>query len=310
MGISSLAQETMCYMGQHLVFADAEEVINSLTGAGFNAKQIERVCHIYGQCIEDADNSAIEKGDYREYGADRADGLHYVQVDGAMYLTREDGWRESKLGRIFRPADIVQASPKRRQLTGSTYVTHMGEHVDFIKKMDHHLENLNSLVFIADGARWIWKWADQYYPESTQIVDFYHAKEHLCDFAKLYFRDDGERGTWIGRMSQMMISNGIGPVMGEIEKLPEQRRTTGKRNGLLNYYRRNRERMQYHEYLKKGLLIGSGAIESAHRDVMQQRLKLSGQRWTRDGFQQVAQLRVVHKSGEWHKIRELLQKAA
>jgi len=58
-GISSLAQETMCYIGQHLVFSDSEEVINNLTGAGVNAKQIERVCHKYGQWIEDQDTAVI-----------------------------------------------------------------------------------------------------------------------------------------------------------------------------------------------------------------------------------------------------------
>jgi len=68
--------------------------------------------------------------------------------------------------------------------------------------------------------------------------------------------------------------------------------------------------MQYHQYLEKGLLIGSGAIESAHKDVLQQRLKLSGQRWTMKGFQQMAQLRVVYKSKQEHRIKQLCQNAA
>ncbi|WP_199185036.1 hypothetical protein, partial [Aquimarina sp. I32.4] len=100
MGISSLAQETMCYMGQYLVFSEAEDVINNLTGAGVNAKQIERVCHKYGQWIEDADNAVIKNLVYKEYESGKADELHYVSVDGAMYLTREESWKESKLGRL------------------------------------------------------------------------------------------------------------------------------------------------------------------------------------------------------------------
>ncbi|MEW7277485.1 hypothetical protein ABW636_02690 [Aquimarina sp. 2201CG1-2-11] len=68
--------------------------------------------------------------------------------------------------------------------------------------------------------------------------------------------------------------------------------------------------MQYHKYLKEGLLIGSGAIESAHKDVLQQRLKLSGQRWTMKGFQQMAQLRVVYKSKQEHRIKQLSKNAA
>ena len=62
-----------------------------------------------------------------------------------------------------------------------------------ITKMDYHLENLNALVFIADGARWIWKRVEQHYSESIQIVGYYHCKEHLCEFAKLYYKDEKQR---------------------------------------------------------------------------------------------------------------------
>lgn len=310
MNISSLAQETMCYVGQHLVFSDAEEVINNLTGATLNAKQIERVCHQYGQWIEDADNQAIINEPYKEYAPEKTNDLHYVSVDGAMYLTREESWKESKLGRIYQPKDIVQVSPKRTELTHSTYVTHLGDHKEFIPKMDYHLENLNNLVFIADGARWIWKWVEKNYPESIQIVDYYHAKEHLCEFAKLYYKNEEQRNQWIDRLSETMSTQGITPIIEALEKLPEQQKTKAKRNTLINYYQRNKNRMQYHKYLKKGLLIGSGAIESAHKDVMQQRLKLSGQRWTIEGFQQMAQLRVVYKSKQEHRIKQLCINAA
>ncbi len=176
--------------------------------------------------------------------------------------------------------------------------------------MDYHLENLNNLVFIADGARWIWKWIEQYYPDSVQIVDYYHSKEHLCEFAKLYYKDQNKRHKWIDRLSQTMLDKGIDPIIEALEKLPKQQKTTAKRKRLINYYKQNKDRMQYHKYLKEGLLIGSGAIESAHKDVLQQRLKLSGQRWTKQGFQQMAQLRVVYKSKQEHRIKQLCQNAA
>ncbi|MEW7277484.1 hypothetical protein ABW636_02685 [Aquimarina sp. 2201CG1-2-11] len=201
----------MCYIGQHLVFRDAEEVLNNLTGANVNAKQIERVCHQYGQWVEEEDNNTISEAVYKEYDQQKANELHYVSVDGAMYLTREESWKESKLGRIYQPKDIVEVSPKRTELTKSTYVTHLGDHKEFTSKMDYHLENLNNIVFIADGARWIWKWIEQYYPESIQIVDYYHGKEHLCEFAKLYYKDENKRHKWIDRLSQTMLDKGIDP---------------------------------------------------------------------------------------------------
>ena len=106
----------------------------------------------------------------------------------------------------------------------------MGDHKDFIKKMDYHLENLNLLVFIPDGARRIWKWVEKNYPESTQIVDDYHSKEHLCGFAKLYFKNEKERYYWIDKQSELMITKEINPVIEEVKKLPKHSKTSGARN--------------------------------------------------------------------------------
>lgn len=310
MNISSFAQETMCYIGQHLVFSDAEEVINNLTGAGFNAKQIERVCHRYGQHMEDQDINNIEVRGYEEILPEKQNRLHYVSVDGSMYLTREEGWKEVKLGRIYQEDDIVQTSDKRTILTQSQYVAHLGGSKDFLPKMEYYVEGLKQKIFIADGAKWIWKWVEDTYPESVQIVDYYHAKEHLCEFAKEYFKDKGQREQWIDEQSVSMIGKGIDPVIETIKNLPERKGTKKKMDRLLNYYSENRKRMQYHVFKNNGWQIGSGAIEAAHKDVLQQRLKLTGQRWTKDGLQQMAQLRAVYKSGQWDRVKQIFQKAA
>lgn len=115
--ISGFAQETMCYMGQHLVFSDAEEVVNNLTGAGFNAKQIERVCHRYGQYVEDRDIKNIEVNGYEDVPREKAGQLHYVGVDGSMYLTREESWKgiswgvSTKKAILSKPAISARSWP-------------------------------------------------------------------------------------------------------------------------------------------------------------------------------------------------------
>lgn len=310
MNISSYAQETMCYVGQYLVFEEAEDLINSFTGADVNAKQIERVCHLYGQAILEEDLHNIEVNQYEEVSACQEDKTHYVSVDGSMYLTREDSWKEIKLGRIFEQQDIIRTSKSRTVLTNSRYVAHLGSSKDFLPKMEYYIEGLKNKVFIADGATWIWNWIEDTYPDSVQIVDFYHAKEHLCEFANMYFEEKHRVKQWIDQQSDTMFNKGITPVIKALEALEITKNTSKQREKLLNYYRKNENRMQYHTFRQKGLLIGSGAIESAHKDVLQQRLKLSGQRWTMDGLQQMAQLRVVYKSGETSRIREIIQKAA
>lgn len=308
MNISSFAQEAMCYMGQHLVFKEAEEVINTLTGANVNAKQIERLCHCYGQSLEDGLLDNIQVNGYEEVLPEESEAFHYVSVDGSMYLTREEDWKEVKLGRIYGDRDIVEVSKGRCELRGSTYIAHLGASKEFLPKMEYHVENLKNKVFIADGATWIWNWVEDTYPGCIQIVDFFHAKEHLCEFAKDYFKDLGQRSDWIELQSQAMLDKGITPVLRTLEGLPRRTEKLGK---LIGYYKNHEKRMQYHVFREKGLQIGSGAIESAHRDVLQKRLKLPGQRWTMEGLQQMAQLRATYKSGKWESVKKLsIKKAA
>jgi len=307
MSISSFAQETMCYMGQHLVFKEAEEVINTLTDANVNAKQIERICHHYGQSLEDDLLNNIEVHGYQEVLAEESKKLHYVSVDGSMYFTREENWKEVKLGRIYKEEDIAEVSKERCELQDSTYVAHLGSSKDFLPKMEYHIENIKNKVFIADGATWIWNWVEDTYPECVQIVDFFHAKEHLCEFAKEYFKDQCYRTKWIDKQSLIMLTKGITPILKTLNKLQNK---TGKLRQLIGYYKNHEQRMQYHIFKEKGLQIGSGAIESAHKDVLQKRLKLSGQRWTKKGLQQIAQIRAVYKSGKWNRIKHLCKNAA
>jgi hypothetical protein len=87
-------------------------------------------------------------------------------------------------------------------------------------------------------------------------------------------------------------------------------KTELQKNKLINYYVKNKKRMSYGIFLKRGFLISSGAIESAHRIVLQQRMKLSGQRWTKKGFQQIANIRAIKKSDDWDRVIDLTKNAA
>ena len=302
----------MCFIGQQNVFVEAEETIMRLTGVEINAKQIERVCHHYGEEIEKQDNLHIEEGCSHEYEPQKANQTHYVMIDGAMYLTREDKWKEAKLGRVFCAGDNVQVSSERSIISNSIYVSHLGSIKGFFPKMEYHIDALKSIVIIADGATWIWNWADDFYPDATQILDFYHAKEHLCEFAINYFKDKSYRSSWIDEQCKTLLCQGVGKVIEVLRQLPKvsNKKTEGQKNKLINYYKKNEKRMKYNTFIKRGLLIGSGAIESAHRNVLQQRMKLSGQHWTKKGFQQIANLRTTYKSNNSKRIRELVKEAA
>jgi hypothetical protein len=299
-------------MGQHLVFESASEVIQTLSGVEMSAKQIERVCHKYGQWLEAEDSQLIEKQGKRSYSVEERKDTHYASVDGSMYLTREEGWKEIKLGRIFSASDLVELSEKRNTLVQSTYVGHLGNHKEFLPKMEYHLDGLKNLVFVADGAKWIWNWVEDSYPDSIQILDFFHAKEHLCKFAKEYYSDEKIRKRWVEKQSKCLKEKDPAVFIKNIKKLPISIKpgVEESKRLLLEYYKNHKTTMWYKDFLAQGLIIGSGAMEAAHRNVLQQRLKLSGQRWTMDGLQQMTQLRVAYESNTWHRVKDLVMKNA
>ena len=129
---------------------------------------------------------------------------------------------------------------------------------------------------------------------------------------KNYFKYNNERTIWIEKQAKTLIEEGADKIIDCLKKLPysTNKKTEKQKLRLINYYIKNKKRMRYGSFIKRGLLIGSGAIESAHRTVLQQRMKLSGQRWTKKGFQQIANIRAVKKSGDWERIIDLTKKAA
>ena len=301
----------MCRFGQSVVFEEASSLINNLTGCNFNAKQVERVCHLYGGLLEEKTKEIIETGESKVYSQQEKEELHYAMIDGAMYpiKSKEEPWKEVKLGRIFKKSDLLPFSENRNFIPKSTYVAHLGASKDFFPKFEYQVESLKNLVFINDGASWIWKWVESRFPNSIQILDFYHAKEHLCDFAKAYFQDQQERKKWIDTQCDTLLKKTPEQVIAEIKSLAYQKKTEEIKSKLINYYTTHLQRMQYKKFKEKGLLIGSGAIESAHR-VYQQRFKLFGQHWTKKGLQQTMQLKSANQSNLWHKVADIAKNAA
>jgi hypothetical protein len=110
-----------------------------------------------------------------------------------MILTREEGWSEVKVGRIFKSSDCIHAEEKPRWISNSQYVAYSGNHKTFTETMDNILDEHddlnNRLVFISNGATWIKKWVEDAFPKAVSILDYYHVCEHLHEFSNSVFRD-------------------------------------------------------------------------------------------------------------------------
>jgi len=304
-------QSMICMLGQHSVYQEAAALFKRFLGLDINAMQIQRVCNYYGEQID-----PIVKANHEQYIPKLAEPLKdehtYVMVDGAMLMTREDKWKENKLGRIFRSSQIIDIQKDRNEIMESVYVSHLGSIHEFCPKMERHLNYVKGpKVFIADGAKWIWKWVEDNYPGSIQILDYFHVLEKLQELARQQFRDEKRKKIWLDEQKTLLKANGVYRVIENIKSLRSRTNEIKQtKEKVLNYFEENDDRMHYGSYIKQGLLIGSGAIEAAHRHVTQKRLKLSGQRWSIKGAQAISNLRCYKKSNAWNMIENLIRIAA
>jgi hypothetical protein len=291
-----------------MVFSEASEEFWQFLEADLSDKQIERVCHCYGEKIDEIDwENAYSDSVQMKISYKKQEPV-YVMVDGSMILTREESWKEIKVGRIFCDGSMVQISKDRTMLTHSIYAAHLGTSSDFWEKFSAEIPPSKNLVFINDGAKWIWNYIDDYYPNSIQILDFYHCKEHICQFSNDFFPVKEDAIQFSNLICQMLLSERVDDALEELKNLACSSKTKEDiKEKLIQYLENNKKRIDYGKYQKMGLLIGSGAIESAQRDVIQKRLKLSGQRWTIKGAQQIANLRVLKKSNRWRKLLKCIQ---
>ena len=306
-GISPYMQELMVYAGHLNCYAQCNEVLEHFLNVKVNSSQVYRVTDHISEQLKPEDNtverllSPISKTD-----------IFYVELDGSMISTREEGWKEIKLGRGFKSSDCLNPNSNSSFITASQYVGHFGNSENFCSKMERFIDSYgnlhNRLVFINDGASWIKKWTEDTYPDAVSVLDYYHTCEHLHEFADtLSFETPKAKEIWCEQQKILLLDSQTQKVIENISRISGKEKN---KQELKNYYQKNINRMDYKKYREIGCgIIGSGAIESAHRTVIQKRMKLSGQHWSRQGAQNMLRLRIISMNKQWHKVIDVLKKS-
>ena len=219
--------------------------------------------------------------------------------------------REVKLGCVFTQTTWDKEGFPIRDPDSTTYTGAIENSAEFGKRI--YLEAWNrgwsraqKKVVMGDGADWIWNLAEQHFPGAVQIVDLYHARQHLWDLArKLHPNDEASQKAWINVQRRLLDK-------GKIEKLVGALRTIVSTNPEIadkirieaEYFERNADRMRYPKFRKQHLFVGSGVIEAGCKTVIGSRLKQSGMFWTVRGANAIIALRCCCLNGRFEDYWE------
>jgi hypothetical protein len=280
---------------------------------------VRRVTNFIGNLVFENDCINAEKN-YQSFNSGKIktpfnkDGVLYIETDGATINTRhknEEGssWRENKMGVFFSSDNIhywedIQGKEQHKILK-KEYTSYIGSVDEFKKHMlscaiKNGYGKFKETVIISDGATWIRNMVNELFYGSQHILDFYHLCENVNKFAKELFRsEEAKIRPWADRICTLLKESQTDLVLKELCIYKDKKFDTVN---IYNYITNNINNIDYATYIKKHYFIGSGAIESANKSVLQTRLKRPGQRWNPCTAQNIATLRAKRCSTDlWEK---------
>ncbi len=315
-------------VGQEVPFEHGRQQLQLLAGLEVNAKSVERTAEAVGQDLARREQEEIRRAVQLHLPGVATQGqipFLYVEMDGTGVPVvkketlgrkgKQDGQpahtREVKLGCAFTQTRWDQAGYAIRDPDTTTYVGAIETAEEFGKRLyveawKRGWSRAHKKVVLGDGAEWIWNLANQHFPGAIQIVDLFHARQHLWELArKLYPNDELQQKRWIrGQQSRLDT--------GKIEKLVLALRSIHTTNPEvaeklrteIEYFHTNTERMRYPRFRKQHLFVGSGVIEAGCKTVIGSRLKRSGMFWTVRGANAILALRCCQLNGRFEDYWE------
>lgn len=267
---------------------------------------------------EEAERSLSVPFDRRRKRRRKYDDTLFLEMDGAMVNTRivnnGTSWVECKVGLAFHSSDRRvwrnDDGEIRSQILKKRIVGYIGNYNVFKYHLlaiarDYSYRHCSQIVVISDGALWIQKIVEELFPGAIHILDLYHAKEHVYSFGKWLIKNADEADAWINNINEMIEESKTEEVLKELEQYKNVKCPVNVSN-LYTYIDNHKQCMDYKEYRKLNLYVGSGAIESANKYTMQNRMKLQGMRWNTETAQGVLSLKARLESDRWYEIESLL----
>jgi hypothetical protein len=316
--LSAGVRRMQAVVGQEGPFDHGRQQMKLLADLEVTTKAVERTAEAIGENIAAHEQEEIQRAVQLDLPivVGTPVPILYVQMDGTGVPVvkketvgrqgKAEGQpshtREVKLGCVFTQTAWDEDGYPIRDPDSTTYTGAIETAEEFGKRIyveawKRGWSRAEKKVVMGDGAEWIWNLAEQHFPGAVQIVDLYHARQHLWELARrLHPNDEANQKAWMKVHQRRLLDKG------KIEKLVVALRSLGSTNPEVieklrteaDYFQRNAERMRYPKFRRQHLFVGSGVIEAGCKTVIGSRLKQSGMFWTVRGANAIIALRCCH----------------
>jgi len=315
-------------VGQEAPFDHGREQLKVLAGLEVTAKSVERTAETIGADIAQREQAAIQKALQLDLPVIAGEPIPvlYVQMDGTgVPVVKKETLgrpgkvegqpahtREAKLGCVFTQTTWDPEGYAIRDADSTTYTGAIENAEEFGRRLyaeawKRGWSRAAKKVAIGDGADWIWNLIAEHFPGTIQIVDLYHARQHLWEVARTLDPNDAvKQKAWMNVHQKRLLDQGkiekLVRALRSIQACPPQ--VAEKIRTQADYFEKNAERMRYPEFRRQHLFVGSGVIEAGCKTVIGSRLKQSGMFWTVRGDNAILALRCSHLNGRFENYWE------
>ena len=304
--------------GAQLSFGQGSHLFEALTLISLSDHSLAKATQAIGSEVQaqekewvaqSKDEIWLQKQDRLAEGPQRL----YGSLDAAKVHIRgeeEDPWRDLKVGAWFT---TTATPPKKPDEDWKIEADEISYYCDVLEAKEfgtllwatgcqRQAQLAGELIFLGDGAEWIWNLVQDHYPEAVQIVDWFHATEYIAPVANAAFADKDKRQSWSDQRRTDLWEGKLSEVIAAFDRFTEHPQAGEAATKAVTYFTNNQHRMDYPSYRAQGYQIGSGTIESGCKQIVSQRLKIAGAIWELDNAIKTAKARAALLSGQWDTI--------
>lgn len=316
----------MAQVGGKEAFEEGRKDLDTLAGIEVSTKAVERISESLGQQVEtmnEKERLSLISGKVLSFESPAklyicidATGVPVVARETEGRHSKEQGvtakTREAKLGCVFTQTMLDSRERPVRDEASTTYVGGIETAEEFgwriyAEAIRRGLNRSLKVIVIGDGAHWIWNIADLHFPGAIQIVDLYHAREYLSLLGNLlYGIKTSKSKVWVQDRYEQLDEGNIKSLITSLRRLRSKDHNSIEQvRKTIGYFLTNSDRMQYQDFRKQGLFVGSGVIEAGCKTIIGHRFKQSGMQWTVRGANSIIALRCCQQSSRWAEFWEI-----